>query len=315
VVIITFNKLDYLQAVLCNLAHQASNDEVEFIVVNDGSTDGTKEYLESMEFPGTIKIINNQNNGSAVARNKGIQNSCGDFILFVDNDIILENNYIEKLIARTRRNPDRVHAGNIGLIPLKRVPKIIDLLCSGEPLPLNQLTNISYIDAIYGTLPVAFIRDADIDISCWWGLVTGGNMCFPRQILAAIGGFDESFKSWGPEDIDLTYRAFKGGYKFKFHGDLFLFHLDHARNLSEVKISMAKNVSLLLKKYRKSKEIIAYVNFFNGMLSLNEYNKICAQESGNLQKQILEEHYISLDYYIKKGQMINWKKNDDNREV
>jgi GT2 family glycosyltransferase len=311
VVIITYNKLTYLKAVLSNLTHLTVTNDVEFVIVNDGSTDKSKEFLENLEFPYKVKIINTPNGGSAIARNTGIKNSCGEFVLFVDNDIILEHNYFKKLILYTKKNPDCVHAGNIGLISIKNVPKIINKLCSGKTLLKTDLSKISYLDAIYGTLPIAFKNDANKDISCWWGLVTGGNMCFPRKMLDILDGFDESFKSWGPEDIDLTFRAFKMGFKFKFHNDLALFHLDHERNLLRVKQAMAKNVSLLLKKYKKSKEIIAYVNFFNGMMSLNDFNKICSQDNNNLQTINLEEHYINLDYYIKKGQMINWKKYDN----
>jgi glycosyltransferase involved in cell wall biosynthesis len=312
VVIITYNKLNYLKTVLKNLNNQTKLRNVEFVVVNDGSTDGTKEFLDRLETKFHLKKINIPNSGSAVARNTGIRNSTGDNILFIDDDILMEPLYISKLLKSLAKYPDRVHAGNIRLIPLDKVPDVMELMDSGIVVGNRTLSKISYTDAIYGTLQVAYRNNNNAEISCWWGLVTGGNICFPRAVIEDVGYFDDSFKNWGPEDIDLTYRAFKKNFKLKFNSIANLYHMDHSRNPMEIKEAMARNVSLLLKKYHKSTDILSYINFFNGMTSLNGFNSVCLQMLPNAPKVELEEYYISLDYYLEKGQMINWKKNESN---
>lgn len=311
IVIITFNKLAYLKAVVANLMFQTVKENVEIIIVNDGSTDGTEKFLADLSLPYPTKMLNTKNEGSAVARNLGVANTKGNFILFMDNDILLEPDYLEKLVIRTAAAPDRIHSGNIRLIPIDIASNVIERICSDDEIGVAELSKLSYTDAIFGVLPVAYQNNPDADLACWWGLVTGGNICFPRIVFDSIGGFDETFTSWGPEDVDLTYRAFKKGYKLAYHHDMLLFHLDHERNSVDVKEAMARNVSLLLKKYNKSKDIIAYINFFNGMLSLNAFNLVCNQESNGYRDIVLDEYYVSLDYYINKEQMINWKKNDN----
>ena len=312
VVIISYNKLDYLRAVLKNLENQTDFTSVEVIVVNDGSTDETDDFLRNIQTKFTLIYISIPNSGSAVARNTGIKIATGTNILFVDNDIILEPNYLKKLKASILENPDRIHSGSLRLIPISVVPRIIKQLDRNHKIKDKLLIENSYLDAIYGALPAACENSNSDDLSCWWALVTGGNICFPRLVIEEIGLFDESFKEWGPEDIDLTYRAFKKDFKLKFNSNCTLYHLDHTRDRNEIQRSMAKNVASLLKKYRKHKEILAYVNFFNGVISLDFFNAIC-EESLNVRTGVqLAQYYVSLNYYIEKDQMINWKKNGNN---
>lgn len=307
IVIITYNKLDYLRVVMSGLERQSEKYNQEIIIVNDGSTDSTKAFLDSKESKLDYRHIHLPNSGSSVARNMGIAMSMGEYILFLDNDIILEDSFVYHLRKSIIRYPNRIHSGKLRLIPLECVPTVIemdeqqDIRCY-----FKYLEHASYLDAIYGSLQVAYQRKDDHPLACWWALATGGNICFPKQVIQQVGLFDENFKTWGPEDIDLCYRAFRENYLLKYNAECKLYHLDHPRNKSLIRQHMAKNVAQLYKKY-KSKDILAYLNFFNGMISLNLFNNICS-ETHQLENEIeLEEYYISLNYYIKQDQIINWK--------
>lgn len=306
IVIITYNKLEYLKAVLQNLVNLQGHRNVEFIVVNDGSSDGTDEFLKGHRSFINVKHITIQNSGSAVARNTGIHLSKGEYILFLDDDIIICPEYINFLRKSISESPNMIHAGKIRLIPLEKVPLVFIRLKRKYWINKDFLERNSYVDAIYGTLDIAYKSNPDAKIACWWGLATGGNICFPRHVIEESGYFDENFRNWGPEDIDLFYRAFKKNYFLKYNEKCKLYHLDHNRDDKKVKENLAKNISKLLKKYM-SNDILSYLQFFNGMLSLNIFNQTCA-ELHKLEKLMLPEHYISLDYYIKKDQIINWKK-------
>lgn len=311
VVIITYNKIDYLQAVLKNLENQTYNSNIEYIVVNDGSTDKTIEFLENFKTPLRLQHITIENSGSAKARNIGIKLSKGKYILFLDNDIILENSFIKKTLKSISKYPNRVHSGRIRLIPITFVPSLINELKINGKLNQRFLEKQSYVDTIYQTLEVAHSRNySNEDLSCWWGIVSGGNICFPRHVIEDSGYFDENFKEWGPEDIDFCYRAFNKKYLHKYNDNCHLYHLDHPRKVGELKNVIIKNAFTIYTKYNKAKEILAYLNFFNGIISLNTFNKICSETMNEPINIKLEDYFINLKYYIEKNQIINWRKND-----
>ena len=89
VVLPTYNRLNQLKLVLAGLEKQTYPlDEFEVVVVSDGSTDGTHEYLETMQTPLQLRSIQQQNGGVATARNNGFSQAASDLILFIDDDVV-----------------------------------------------------------------------------------------------------------------------------------------------------------------------------------------------------------------------------------
>ncbi len=314
IVIITHNKINYLKLVLENLKRNNIFSEQEVLIVNDGSLDGTSEYLEEFKQYNSIRHINIQPSGSAFARNKGIEMTSGDYILFMDDDILIMPDFILNLKQSIKEYPDRVHSGKLKMIPLAYVSTIIKDFQEWSNLDLGRIIQHCYTDPIYGALAIAHKNVTDLstnyDLACSWGLVSGGNICFPRSILNKIGYFDLEFNGWGPEDIDLCYRAFKNNYLFKYNSDCQLYHLDHIRNTEAIRNSLMKNCLLLYKKYNKPREILFYLNFFNGMVSLDQFNKVCVETNKFYTHLPLDEYYINLKYYLQKEQIINWRKDE-----
>lgn len=97
VVIPAFNAEKYLHRCLCSLVEQTLND-IEIVIVNDGSTDGTKFICEKMAAEhDNIKVYSKKNEGQGIARNFGIQQAQGEYIGFVDADDYVELDMFELL--------------------------------------------------------------------------------------------------------------------------------------------------------------------------------------------------------------------------
>lgn len=112
IVIAAYNQAEYLEDCL-ESAYDQTMPAHEIIVVNDGSTDNTREIAERYmfkEFPhieSPVRVINQINKGLSSARNTGIMNATGDYVLFLDSDDVLLENAVEKMtMAINETNAD-----------------------------------------------------------------------------------------------------------------------------------------------------------------------------------------------------------------
>lgn len=118
VVVPMYNAEKYITECLDSVINQdLDKDKYEIIVVNDGSHDAgpsiVKSYVKDNNF---IKMISQENHGLSVARNTGINNACGDYVLFLDADDWLKENCFSEIIARCKDyNLDvlRISAANV----------------------------------------------------------------------------------------------------------------------------------------------------------------------------------------------------------
>ncbi|MBP3300545.1 MAG: glycosyltransferase [Clostridia bacterium] len=88
----------------------------EAVFVNDGSTDGTKDVLDSLtqeHHSFSIKVIHQKNGGVSAARNAGLNASIGDFICFIDVDDAISSDYLETLYQTLQASDVRIAVGNI----------------------------------------------------------------------------------------------------------------------------------------------------------------------------------------------------------
>ena len=101
VIVPVYNTSKYICKCLDSLINQTIKNEIEIIIVNDGSTDNSEEiiknYIEKQENKNLIKYYKKQNEGIAKTRNFGIEKATGEYILFVDSDDYIDNKLIEKL--------------------------------------------------------------------------------------------------------------------------------------------------------------------------------------------------------------------------
>lgn len=191
VVIPTFNRVELLHQCLTALeSQQMTKGAFEILVVDDGSTDGTIELLEtrSNASPSLIRWFRLSHGGPAVARNLGVRQAKGNLIAFTDDDCIPEPDWLGALTAEL---PD-------------------DATCAGVggPIRCAQETSVSrYIDR--AKLMSHWIEDGVVEY-----LITA-NALYRAAYLVEIGGFETGFLLAGGEDVDLSYRLRRSGYSLR----------------------------------------------------------------------------------------------------
>ena len=108
VIVPVYNVEEYLEECLESIKQQTFTD-IEVILVNDGSTDGSREICERFcEKDSRFKLINQENQGQSVARNRGVKESVGKFIMFVDSDDVINKNLLEVLLPYMKTEVDIV---------------------------------------------------------------------------------------------------------------------------------------------------------------------------------------------------------------
>lgn len=113
IIVPVYNSEKYLERCLDSLVMQTLED-IEIICINDGSTDKSLEILE--EYGSNIVVINQENQGQSIARNKGIDIAKGEYIGFIDSDDWVDVDYFEKLYkAAKKHDADIAVAGIVRL--------------------------------------------------------------------------------------------------------------------------------------------------------------------------------------------------------
>lgn len=122
VVTATYNMAGYIAETLDSILGQ-DYQNLESIVIDDGSTDNTKEILEPYVTSGRVRVIHQENSGQTVAKNRGIAESRGEFIAFCDADDTWRHDKLTKQVAAFDQNPDiAVVFSDINLIDAQGEP-------------------------------------------------------------------------------------------------------------------------------------------------------------------------------------------------
>ncbi len=187
VVIPTYNRLPILSQCLGALHQQQSaGDGYEVVVVDDGSTDGTVEFLRSQaQRFAKVRLLQQAHQGPAAARNLGVEQARGDVIVFIDSDLVVTPVFLsahERALRQTWAAQGDDRAFTYG--------RVINTANFEDPTAEPyKLTDFSA--AYFAT----------------------GNVAIARHWLLAVGLFDPRFKLYGWEDLELGVRLKQRGLK------------------------------------------------------------------------------------------------------
>lgn len=176
-VITTCNRIEYLKKAI-NSVYNQTYSNIEIIVVDDGSTDGTKEYCEKEEKIKYIFIPKNEHKNGNYARNLGIKNSSGEFVAFLDDDDEWMPTKIEKQMQTILKSKD------------------ISLVYTGLKFDVNNGEYYYYS---------SFHTKKDYAKESLYSMIAlCSSILVRKNILYAIGLFDENLNYW--QDTDLMIR-------------------------------------------------------------------------------------------------------------
>ena len=182
VVIPTYNRRSILEKCLQALEHQDPSGEIEnyeVVVVDDGSSDGTPDWLRqnAASFP-HVRLVEQQHGGPAEGRNRGVDHAKGDVIVFIDSDLVVTSSFLachsRALSRRWNQQGNR--------------------LC----FTYGAVINTANFDQ-----PTAE-RHKLRDLS--WAYFATGNVAIDRDVLERSGLFDLGFRLYGWEDLELGER-------------------------------------------------------------------------------------------------------------
>jgi glycosyltransferase involved in cell wall biosynthesis len=200
VIVCTYNRADYLCKVLASLSNQTlSKSDFEIVLIDDGSSDHTRDIVESFQRNLPINYFYQNNAGLASAKNHGIYASQGEILLFLDDDDVAAPSLLGEHIETHRLYSDSNYAA------LHYTAWSDDLIVT--PL-MHFITEIGFFLFAYPN-----IKHGDIlDYTYFWG---GRSSC-KRSFLIDHGVFNPVFH-FGCEDIELGYRLSQHGLKVVYN--------------------------------------------------------------------------------------------------
>mgnify|MGYP003546656842 FL=1 len=196
--------------------------DAEVIVVDNNSSDNSIEYLTA-KFPAVKYITNKGNTGFAKACNQGLQQAKGSYILFLNPDTIIPEDCFTKCVSFFEANKD---AGAIGIKMLDGSGKFLKESKRSFPSPSTSLYKLFGLAKLFPRSKI-FSRyhlghlneneNNEVDV------LAGAFMMIKREVLDKVGGFDETFFMYG-EDVDLSYRIQKAGFKNHYFAESSIIH-------------------------------------------------------------------------------------------
>ncbi|WP_146417095.1 MULTISPECIES: glycosyltransferase family 2 protein [Haloarcula] len=201
----TYNRADTLPRAINSVLAQ-TEENVEHIIIDDGSTDATPSMMDNCEHPRITYHRLSSNQGACVARNVGIELASSEYVSFLDSDDALRPEYLEKVIDAFNPAPNK-QAGVYTSYSIRRAEDDEKIRTSrAEPGSVDQ-------QSVLQQNPIGSLSATT----------------FRRDILAEVGGFDPSFQA--RQDLDLYVRILEN-YEIVGIDEVLVDHYQHDSRIS-----------------------------------------------------------------------------------
>jgi GT2 family glycosyltransferase len=204
VIIPTHNRSDALARTLDHLSKQRFEHAWEAIVVNNLCTDDTDDVVRGQRFPVPLRLVREDKPGASAARNAGARAAQGECLIFLDNDILVEPDFVARHYNSLKSHDGCWILGRVVNMPeQERTP--FGQFRSAQCAPSSPRQGVAEVKGL-----------------------AGANSSMPRSDFERLGGFDESFSGASVEDLELAIRAWQMGIKVMFDPEIIGVHNDWA---------------------------------------------------------------------------------------
>ena len=256
-IILTYNSLKYIEKCIRSYSESIAQEglKAEFLIVDNGSTDGTTELINKKIFPKFPKSCKgelvqlNKNMGTTYSRNIGLKKAKGNYIVICDSDTEFIKGSWEKAIAYLKQNRE------LGLLApcisytdgkvqpsVKLFPTLTDKLLKLGKIFFNLKTDKK---DFYPDFPWNVVKAVDTAISAFW--------MFRRGLTNSVGYLDEKI-FYAPEDVDFCMRIWQAAQKVIFYPELQIMHrtqqLNHKNPFTTLAFSHFKGLIYYFKKHK-----------------------------------------------------------------
>ena len=222
-IVLTWNKKEILKESLDALIEAVNRDggNHEIMLVDNGSTDGTQDFVR-IHYP-QIRIIELEKNYRFCrANNIGVKLARNEIVVLLNNDVIVRPDFIAPLLRGFEESD---------------VFAVTSQIFNYGPSKVRQETGKTFGMMMFGSMHVGHTEPSNIDekreyVPAFYG--HGGSSAFSREKFLKLGGFSEIYYPAYVEDTDLSYRAWKAGFRVLFCPASQVVHKHRSTNASEL---------------------------------------------------------------------------------
>lgn len=244
--------------------------EAEIFIVDNNSTDGSREYL-SEKFPSVIFKWNENNEGFGKASNSVLKEATGSYILFLNPDTVVAEDCFNKCLAFMNA---RTICGSLGVRMIDGSGKFLKESKRSFPLPLVSFYKLTGLASLFPRSKI-FARyyaghlheqeNNEVDV------LAGAFMMLSKKAIDTTGGFDERFFMYG-EDVDLGYRIQKAGMQNWYYAGTTILHFK-GESTQRLSASYIKHfygaMGLFVKKhYNKKKFTLFFISIVIAVIKI-----------------------------------------------
>lgn len=212
IIIPVFNCLELTQQCLKSLESSLKGViDYEVIIVDDGSTDGTREFLKTLKTAPYRILLNEDKGNFAINNNRAVAIARGDVLCLLNNDTELPSGWLQPMLNGLDLYPDAGFIGNVQKVPATDRYDHFGVVFPPWLTPIHYGQHLKQRPVLKG----AYSR---------WAAVTAACVLIKKEVFLSVGGFNESYVN-GCEDMDLCIRLHqKGHWHYVAHESEILHH-------------------------------------------------------------------------------------------
>lgn len=280
VIVPVYNVQKYIEKCLNSLVNQTLED-IEIIIVNDGSTDASKYIIEQYkEKYDNIKYYEKENGGLSDARNYGLQFATGKYIAFLDSDDYVDQNLYKRMYEKAQKEDSDMVECNFYWVYDKKTKKDIGQRYKGKKQMFEKARVVAW------------------------------NKLYKKEMLdkAKI----EFPKGLRYEDVEFFYKLIPYIERVSFVKEPLIYYVQRKKSIVNTQNEKTKDIFTVLENvisyykennlYEEYKEVIEFT--FTRLILCSSFKRMCKIKDKVMRKQLLNEAWINLN-----EKFPNWKEN------